>query len=156
MEDKIADEYFGYFKNVLSDNLQALSSSRAGPFICVENYRIGRIAMAALSAAFKASDRVAPTLDIPKIMLNFREPDNSILNFFRQNSRRIREIRVHDMNPDGISHLSPGQGAIDFSPFRDFLRTGDCWVTVEVRPAKKAAESISWLRHFANDSRGDH
>ena len=138
-----------HFKQVFLENVSALDAASSGPLICIENHKFGPTAIAALEQLFQGDNRVALTWDIPKSLDRYDKPNCVQHAFFHRYPQRVREVHLHDS--DGThSHLAPGDGRIDFEPFRRVLTADLSWVTVEVRPAAMAARAREWLRRFVH------
>jgi len=145
--------HFDHFRQVFVDNVSVLDSATGGPLICIENYKFGPTAIAALEQLFQKHNRVALTWDIPKSMDRYDKPNSIQHAFFQRYAERIREVHFHDLDATH-SHLAPGDGCIDFELFRDVLTAESAWVTIEVRPAPMAAKAKEWLLRFAKRALG--
>ena len=139
--------HFGYFAQVLKENLESLEQMSTGPLICVENHEFGAITRAVLEKLLCKSRRIALTYDIAKSMTNTQTADPEQQRFLEIHATFVHEIHLHDMD-ESHSHLVPGEGTIDFRRFAELLCEKTPWITIEVRPVELAHRGKKWLEEF--------
>ncbi|MCL1951783.1 MAG: sugar phosphate isomerase/epimerase [Oscillospiraceae bacterium] len=119
-----------YYEDVLYENLLDVLANAGDVLICLENYKLGEIAMRAAQRLIDEGRGLCLTLDVAK-------PHD--LAFYRRSKSAIREMHLHDSNEYG-SHQAVGTGNIDFTLFRQFYGP-EVWLNFEVRPVEEAAQS---------------
>jgi sugar phosphate isomerase/epimerase len=145
LKDGFQEEYKRYFSDVLAENLRYLAGNAGNVLLCVENCHLGAITRDALEGLFLEGARLFLTLDYAKMHKPGPTLDQDQHSFFMKHKERIRELHLHDTDTSMRSHLSPGQGNLDFGRlFSEFPDEG-MWLTIEVRPfseARKARDSF--------------
>jgi sugar phosphate isomerase/epimerase len=141
LRDGFQDEYAEYFKTVLKENLSTLADAAGEVLLLVENCDLGRIAEKALAELLAERPDVFLALDWAKMHIRGPVEDKEQRAFFLRHKDRLRELHLHDLDPDHRSHLKPGQGCLDFRVLFEHFYAADQWLTVEVRPAAEAAEA---------------
>ncbi|HHW14100.1 MAG TPA: sugar phosphate isomerase/epimerase [Firmicutes bacterium] len=141
-------------REVLVASLEKCASEaeRAGVVLCLEN-------LAAPGALPRTLDEVAetvrrlnhPALRVALDLAHFelcREPVASLTAA----ADIIRHVHLSDNRQEEDSHLPLGEGTVDFTPFREFLRSFGGPVVMEIEdvndPGGKALASWRWLAGF--------
>jgi sugar phosphate isomerase/epimerase len=141
LEDSFLSEHQSYFKDILKENLTQLIKTAGKVLIFVENFNLGNIANMAISEMISKRTDIFLALDWAKMHTDGLAANEDQQSFYIEHKSLIRELHLHDMDIKGKSHLSPGQGSLDFKPlFRQFFDQSQC-LTIEVRPVLEAAKA---------------
>ena len=134
------------WRAIAKENLDRLIDLGAGRFVlCVENYALGPIAMAAVQQRL-GGGRLALCWDLAKAWAARTRGGRDEERFFRRNIEHVRQVHLHDLR-DGRSHRVIGTGEVDFMQFLpDLARVDVAEYCIEVRPRQKAADSLERLR----------
>ena len=133
--EKSDDSHIIYYESVLYENLKALTEHCGDVFICVENLGFNAVSRSAIRKLINDTGNLFLTLDTGKMYKNGVLIQDDLL-FFNQHQMFLREMHIHDANPDG-QHQIVGNGMVDFALFKQFVNE-NVWVNVEVRPVDAA------------------
>ena len=135
--DQFERDYGSYYCRVLRENLCRLAAVAGRELLlCVENFQWTVLGMRVLEQIVADGIPVYLAWDFAK---SHGKPDTQ--GFMWKHADRIREVHLHDCIRGGRSHLTIGDGELDFSPFKALIQREDVAATVEVRPKEKALES---------------
>jgi sugar phosphate isomerase/epimerase len=141
LQDIFQEENHDYFKEVLKENLMRLADASDNVLIIVENCDFQRIAIDALDEMFQEGTDILLALDWAKMHTFDHKIDEKQNQFFLKHRKRIQELHLHDMDSSGRSHLSIGQGSLDYRPLLNRFYDPSQWLTIEVRPFAEAARA---------------
>lgn len=138
-------DHWALYKDAVKESLlELVKLSQGNVLICVENDRLGSMAMEVLDELLP-KEELFLAWDIPKSNTD-EKPNVEVENFLMRHLERVRECHLHDQKPGGHSHDVIGVGNIDFSRYLRVLIPQDVHFTIEVRPREKALESLNTIR----------
>jgi sugar phosphate isomerase/epimerase len=139
-------DHWAPYKNALKRSLLELAEHTAGEvLVCVENDRLGRMAMEVLEELLPTG-KLFLTWDIPKSHSDEGKPIVEMEDFLVRHLEKVRECHLHDQKPGKYSHDLLGVGKIDFSHYLKLLATQDVHFTLEIRPRDDALKSLKILK----------
>ena len=154
LEDSFQQEYEEFYKDLFKSNLRQLTDIAGRVLIVIENLWLGPIANAALTELIHVGTDAFLTLDLAKMHKPGLIIDETQKAFFLKHKQRIRELHLHDFDEKGHSHLSPGQGQLNFaSLFKDFYNEYQ-WLTIEVRPFNEALKAKAIFKDMIEKTEG--
>jgi sugar phosphate isomerase/epimerase len=154
LEDSFQQEHEKYYVDLFKSNLDQFTNTAGRVLIAVENLWLGPIANAALTEMFQVGTDIFLSLDWAKMHKAGPTPDETQNAFFLKHRQRIRELHLHDFDEKGRSHLSPGQGKLNFvSLFKDFYDESQ-WLTIEVRPFDEALKAKAIFKDMIEQMEG--
>jgi len=145
--EKSDDSHIVYYESVLYENLKVLTENCGDVLVCVENLGFNAVSRSAIQKLINDTGKLYLTLDTGKMYKNGALIQEDFL-FFNQHQLFLREMHIHDANPDG-QHQIVGNGFVDFALFKQFV-TENVWVNVEVRPVDAAKTSKDKLFELWN------
>lgn len=149
---KLPESDIRSYREALEENLDMLAAHSAGrPLICVENERLDLTALTVLQGYLERG-AFGLCWDLAKMYHHGMEKDAVQERYFWGNARYVRQVHLHDRNPDGSSHRVIGTGTIDFRGYLKRLAQYDVLdYCIEVRPREKAKESLERLKRLLGD-----
>jgi len=143
-------DHWTLYKNAMKESLRELVKiSQGNVLICVENDRLGSMAMEVLNELLPEKELFL-AWDIPKSNTNGK-PNLEIENFLIQHLEMVKECHLHDQKPGKHSHDIIGVSNIDFSHYLKKLVPQNVYFTIEVRPREKALESLNTISGMLKD-----
>ena len=133
------------YKNAMKLALIELSEYTGDTLLCVENNRLGKMAIEVLQELLPAK-RLFLTWDLPKSHTKNGEPIIEIEDFLMRNIDKVKECHLHDQKPREYSHDAIGVGTIDFTRYLKILLPYDIQFTLEIRPREDALRSLETLK----------
>jgi sugar phosphate isomerase/epimerase len=139
-------DHWALYENALKRSLLELAKHTAGEvLVCVENDRLGRMAMEVLEKLLPTG-KLFLTWDIPKSHTDEGKPIVEMEDFLMRHLEKVKECHLHDQKPGKYSHDILGVGRIDFSHYLKLLATQDVHFTLEIRPRKDTLKSLEILK----------
>jgi sugar phosphate isomerase/epimerase len=129
----------------LYENIEELINRTQKTLICFENYALNAVVMNVFDRIFRENGNLYLTLDIAKLYNKNFEIIQKDYEYMTERGERIREIHIHDVNPQYGGHQSVGSGIVDFKKFEKFLFREDIFMNFEVRPPEAAKLSKQTL-----------
>ena len=147
-EGTFLKDHWMMYKDALKQSLIELTEyTPKDVALCVENHRLGRMAMEVLEELLPA-EKLFLAWDIPKGHATSGEPIVEVEDFFMRHLNRVRECHLHDQKVGKPSHDSLGAGKIDFYRYLKILLPHDIHFTLEIRPRDEAVESLKTLENM--------
>lgn len=141
-------DHWGLYKNALKQSLLELAEHTHGEIlVCVENDRLGEIAMEVLEELL-STKKLFLTWDIPKSHTDEGKPIVKIQEFLIRHLKDVRECHLHDQKPGKYSHDILGVGKINFSKYLKILLPQGVYFTLEIRPREDALKSLKILKYM--------
>jgi sugar phosphate isomerase/epimerase len=106
----------------------------------MENLDLDDIKRKVIKRFFDEGQPIYLTLDTAKMYSRNNELNKQDFDFFLEHKDRIREMHIHDLNKEYGGHQIVGNGFIDFSIFKQFVKN-DVYINFEVRPIEAAMKS---------------
>jgi sugar phosphate isomerase/epimerase len=136
------------YKNAIRESLvELVEYSRGKVLICVENDRLGEIALEVLDELL-SNTNLFLCWDLPKSHTDTGKAILEIEDFFMRHIDKVRECHLHDQKPKGHSHDALGVGKIDFPQYLELLVPKNVHFTLEVRPREDALKSFKVLENM--------
>ena len=154
LKDSFVEEHSHYYRAVLKENLEHAARCAGSVIIAVENLFFSKVVEQTLSEMLKRGTDVFLALDFAKMHSHELVMEPSQESFFSQHKDRIRELHLHDLNREGLSHLAPGQGGLDFKSLLGDYFNDSQWLTVEVRPMDQAAKARDMFDRILSEVTG--
>lgn len=142
-------DHWPTYKDTLKRSLLELAENSGDVLVCVENDRLGKMAMEVLEELLPLG-KLFLTWDVPKSHTVKGEPIFDVENFLRRNVDKVRECHLHGQRTGRPSHDVIGVGKIDFSRYLKILIPRDVHFTLEIRPREDALKSLKKLRDLIN------
>jgi len=138
-------DHWAMYKDAIKQSLLELTEHCADILLCVENDRLGRMAIEVLEELLPTR-KIFLTWDVPKSHTITGEPIVEVENFLMRHLEKVKECHLHDQKPGKYSHDILGVGKIDFSRYLKILVPQGVHFTLEIRPRENALKSLKILK----------